>query len=100
MPYHIPVQKKQLEALCTKWQVRELSFFGSVLRDDFSASSDVDVLVSFYPEASWTVWDLMTMKEELETLFGRTVDLVEKESLRNPWRKHAILTTHEVVYAA
>lgn len=40
------------------------------------------------------------MKEELENLFGRPVDLIEKEALRNPWRKREILRTHEVIYAA
>jgi len=42
----------------------------------------------------------MEMKEELEVLFGRTIDLVEKEALRNPWRKREILNTYKVVYAA
>jgi predicted nucleotidyltransferase len=45
------------------------------------------------------MWDLMEMKAELEILFGRPVDLVEKEALRNPWRKRRILSTYEVVYA-
>lgn len=43
---------------------------------------------------------LLEMKEELEARYGRQVDLVEKEALRNPWRKYEILRTHEVIYAA
>ncbi|HPO13438.1 MAG TPA: nucleotidyltransferase domain-containing protein [Candidatus Hydrogenedentes bacterium] len=66
----------------------------------FLALSDVDVLITFDPEAGWSLWDLMSMKEELETLFGCTMDLVKKESLRNPWWKQAILSTHELVYPA
>ena len=85
---------------CRKWRVRELAIFGSALRDDFGSESDLDFLVSFVPEAPWSVWDLMQMKEELEILSGRTVDLVEKEALRNPWRKREILSTYEVIYAA
>jgi len=100
MSYSIPIPREQLTAICIKWRVRELSLFGSVLRDDFSPSSDIDVLVSFDPAAAWTLWDLMVMKEELEAIFGRPVDLVEKEALRNPWRKRRILSTYEVVYAA
>jgi predicted nucleotidyltransferase len=101
MRYHgIDIPEGRLSELCQKWKVRELSLFGSVLRDDFSPSSDVDVLVSFDPAASWTLWDLMEMKEELEVIFGRPVDMVEKEALRNPWRKRRILSTYEVVYAA
>ena len=101
MRYHdIDIPENQLAELCRKWKVAELSLFGSILRGDFSPSSDVDVLVSFDPAAPWSLLDLMEMKEQLEILFGRSVDLVEKEALRNPWRKRRILSTYEVVYAA
>ena len=101
MKYHeINIPEHRLFELCRKWKVKELSLFGSILRDDFSPSSDVDVLVSFDPAAPWSLLDLMEMKEQLEVLFGRSVDLVEKEALRNPWRKRRILSTYEVVYAA
>ena len=101
MKYHeIDIPDNRLTELCRKWKVKELSLFGSILRDDFSPSSDVDVLVSFEPTAPWSLLDLMEIKEQLEVLFGRSVDLVEKEALRNPWRKRRILSTYEVVYAA
>jgi len=101
MKYHeIDIPDNRLSELCRKWKVKELSLFGSILRNDFSSSSDVDVLVSFDPAAPWSLWDLMDMKDQLEILFGRPVDLVEKEALRNPWRKRRILSTYEVVYAA
>jgi predicted nucleotidyltransferase len=60
----------------------------------------VDVLVSFVPEARWSLWDLTEMQQELEAIFGRSVDLVENGTLRNPFRRQAILSTKEVVYAA
>ena len=101
MKYHeIDIPESQLAELCRKWKVTEMSLFGSILRDDFGPDSDVDVLVVFQPDAPWSMWDLMDMKAELEALFGRAVDLVEKEALRNPWRKRRILGTYEVVYAA
>ena len=101
MNYHgIEIAEDKLTELCQKWKVTELSLFGSILRDDFGPDSDVDVLVVFDPHAPWSAWDLMDMKEELEVLFGRSVDLVEKEAMRNPWRKRRILSTYEVVYAA
>jgi predicted nucleotidyltransferase len=101
MKYHgIDIPEDQLAELCRKWEVRELSLFGSILREDFSPSSDVDVLVSFDPAAPWSLLELMEMKEQLEVLLGRSVDLVEKEALRNPWRKRQILRTYKVVYAA
>ncbi|HPA47858.1 MAG TPA: nucleotidyltransferase family protein [bacterium] len=96
----VELDQDVLAACCRKWRVRELSIFGSALRDDFGPESDLDFLVSFDSAASWSLWDLMDMKEELETLFGRPVDLVEKEALRNPYRKREILGTCEVLYAA
>lgn len=89
-----------LAAFCRRWKVRELALFGSVLRDDFSPASDIDVLVSFDDDAPWSLWDLTTMQDELSSLLGRQVDLVEREGLRNPFRRDRILKTRRVVYAA
>ena len=90
----------QIEAFCQKWRVREFSLFGSVLRDDFHPDSDVDVLVVFEEDVPWSLWDLSDMRDELKLLLGREVNLVEKSALRNPYRKRAILSSYEVVYAA
>lgn len=97
---HIQLDRDVLVAFCQKWQIRELSIFGSALRDDFGVESDLDFLVSFEPEAPWDLFDLITMRQELSQTFGRSVDLVEKEALRNPWRRDEILRTREVLYAA
>ena len=90
----------QIAAFCQKWKITELAVFGSVLRDDFRPESDVDVLVSFTDDAHWSLYDWVDMQEELKGMFGRDVDLVEKKSLHNPFRRHAILTTKQVIYAA
>ena len=95
-----PLPRKKIEAFCRRWQVRELALFGSVLRDDFSLESDVDVLVTFDPEAHRSLFDLVEMRDELETLVGRRVDLVSRGGLRNPFRRREILSTREVLYAA
>ncbi len=101
MKYHeIDISESQLAELCRKWKVTELSLFGSILRDDFGPDSDIDVLVVFQPDAPWSLWDLLDMREELQDLFGRTIDLVEKEALRNPFRRYEILKNHKVLYAA
>ena len=101
MKYHeINISDSRLAELCRKWKVTELSLFGSILRDDFGPDSDVDVLVVFQPDAPWSLWDLLDMREELKNLFGRPVDLVEKEALRNPFRRYEILRNHKVLYAA
>jgi hypothetical protein len=100
MNAQVQLDRDALAAFCRKWRIRELSIFGSALRDDFGPDSDVDVLVSFEPEAPLDIDRLLDMKEEMETRFGRPVDIVEKEALRNPWRKYEILRTREVIYAA
>jgi uncharacterized protein len=100
MVAHIELSDKDLKTFCQKWKVRELSLFGSVITAGFRADSDVDVLVEFVPRAGWSLWDLISMKDELETLLGRKVDLVEKGSVRNPFRKHFILGQREIVYAS
>jgi predicted nucleotidyltransferase len=92
------ISNAELSAFCRRWKVQELALFGSILRDDFSPASDIDVLVSFASDAPWSLWDLTTMRDELGALFGRRVDLVEREGLRNPFRRNRILTTRKVVY--
>lgn len=68
-----------------------------MLRDDFRPDSDVDVLVEFEPDRvpGWAFFDL---QDELEKLFGRKVDLITKGSLQNPFRRHEILKTQQVIY--
>ena len=90
---------KEIVAFCQRWQVTELAIFGSALRDDFNAFSDIDVLVSFADTAEITLLDLAQMQIELERLFERPVDLVEKAALRNPYRRREILATAQVMYA-
>lgn len=96
----IALPLERLAGFCRKWKLQELALFGSVLREDFSPESDVDVLVTFSPEARWSLFEFVDMKEELENLFGREVDLVSRGGLRNPFRRHEILSTRQVVYAA
>ena len=95
---NVEIPTASLESFCHKWRVRELSLFGSVLRDDFGPESDVDVLVSFSDGTPWSLWDLTAMGDELAAMVGRPVDLVEKEGLRNPFRRHTILRTRKVIY--
>jgi predicted nucleotidyltransferase len=89
-----------IDDFCRRWNLRELSLFGSVLRDDFGPDNDVDVLVSFLPGHGMTLESYMEMRDELQRIFGRDVDLVEKRLVRNPFRRHEILTTRRILYAA
>lgn len=99
----IDVPKERIAAFCRKWKIAELALFGSVLREDFRPDSDVDVLVTFSSGSDWGVEDLLDMKEELEALFRRRVDLIEKrlvEESRNYIRRKHILSHMETLYAA
>ena len=96
----IPASKKRLDDFCRKWKVAELSVFGSVLRNDFRPDSDVDLLVTFAFDAQWTLYDWTEMIDELREIFGRKVDLLSLQALRNPFRRHEILKTREILYAA
>jgi predicted nucleotidyltransferase len=96
----VAIDPDRLREFCRRWQVKEFSLFGSVLREDFRLDSDIDVLVGFAPAAPWSLWDLSVMRAELERLLGRKVDLLEKKGLRNPFLRHAVLTSRRILYAA
>ena len=100
-PVQINIPNDKIVQFCRKWKVTELALFGSVLREGFRPDSDVDVLVTFSPDAEWGYDHLLDMKEELEAIFGRAVDLVEKrlvEESPNYIRRKHILTNMEKVY--
>jgi uncharacterized protein len=64
----IVLEPDALRAFCQRWQINELSLFGSVLREDFGPDSDIDVLVSFAEDAPWSLMDEVEMVDELEVI--------------------------------
>ena len=86
--------------ICKKYFISELSIFGSSIRDDFTDKSDVDILVSFIINSKITLFDIIELENEFKNILGREVDVVEKESLKNPIRKNKILESREIIYAA
>ena len=94
------IPRKKIAEFCKRWSITEFSVFGSALRDDFRPDSDVDVLVSIDPKARIGLFEIAQMQIELENMFKRSVDLVEKEGLRNPYRRSEILKTAQVIYAS
>ena len=96
----IDIPKEKIAEFCRQRRIKEFALFGSALREDFGSKSDVDVLIEFAEEADWSLYDWVDMIDELKDLFGRDVDLVSKQGLRNPFRRHSILKSREVVYAA
>ena len=103
MNLRISTSRERIAEFCERWKIVEFSFFGSVLRQDFKPSSDVDVLVRFASDAEWSLFDLVSMQEELNVILNRPADLVSRAGLeqsRNFIRKQAILGEAELYYAA
>jgi uncharacterized protein len=97
------VTQAQIAAFCGKWKISQFELFGSVLRDDFDAESDIDVLVVFAPDAKFSLFSLVTAEEELKALVGRRVDLVERRAIEESpnWiRRRSILDSTRLIYAA
>ena len=100
LPDRLDVYRDRLAVFCEKWSVSELAVFGSFLKEDARPDSDIDILFSFDRKAHRDLFDLVTMRDELMVIFGRAVDLIEKEGMRNPFRRAAILKDCRVIYAA
>lgn len=96
---NIVIPKKELSDFCHRYKVQKLALFGSVLGNNFSADSDVDVLVSFKPDARIGFITLSRMQRELAELFKRPVDLVPLDGLK-PVIRESILSNIEEIYAA
>jgi len=99
----LEVAPEALEAFCRKWHIARLEVFGSVLREDFGSSSDIDFLASFEPEGGPTGLDWFQIKEELAELVGRKVDLLDRrlvERSRNLYRRQHILREATTVHGS
>jgi uncharacterized protein len=99
----IALDEARLQAFCDRWRVARLELFGSVVRDGFRPDSDVDVLITFRPDADWGLLDHAAMEEELAILFGRPVDLLSRRAVErsaNHLRRASILQSAEPLFAA
>ncbi len=102
MNARIDIPSDEIAAFCKRWQITELALFGSVLRDDFSPDSDIDVLVEFEPGRTPGL-RFVSMSMELSELFGMPVDVLTRSSVErspNYLRRKAILDSAEVIYTA
>ena len=99
MSLRIELDRERIAEFCLRNHIVRLSLFGSVLREDFSPDSDVDVLVQFAPGAVVTLLDMVTMEDELAEMIGRKVDLRTPEDLSRYFRAN-VLATAVVQYAA
>jgi uncharacterized protein len=100
----IEIDKDQLRDFCRRWRVTEFALFGSAVRpDEFRMDSDVDVMVTFAEDTRWTLLHMVDMKEQLEALFGRPVDLLTRrgvERSHNRFRRESILDSAVVLDVA
>jgi len=91
----------QIQDFCQRWHITEFALFGSVLRDDFRPDSDIDILVRFSPSFRRGLEETLQMRQELQTLFNRKVDLIDKTAIErseNWLRRKNILESARAIY--
>jgi predicted nucleotidyltransferase len=99
----IEIPRDKIAAFCGSWGIAELSLFGSALRGDFRPESDIDLLVRFLPGEEYGLLAFSRMRGELETIFGRPVDLVAEKAVErseNRIKRRHILETKVVIHAS
>lgn len=97
----INLPMEAIAQFCDRWQVTEFALFGSVLRDDFRPDSDIDILITFAPEAKRGLTETMQMRDQLQAIFDRKVDLIVKAAIErseNWLRRKNILESAQTIY--
>jgi uncharacterized protein len=99
----IAIDRNRIGEFCRKWKITEFALFGSVLRDDFRPDSDVDVLLTFAPEARIGL-EIVDIHDELSAIFGRKVDILTRRSVEHSsnylFRDAVLREAHVVLRAA
>ncbi|MDA1348819.1 MAG: nucleotidyltransferase family protein [Chloroflexi bacterium] len=98
MALNIQIPQREIQTFCRQRHIRYLALFGSVLRDDFTPESDVDVLVEFEPGHTPGL-EFITLQDELSELLGRKVDLNTPDCLSTYYRDE-VLGEAETLYVA
>jgi len=100
-PASIQSVRPAIAAVCQANGVKRLEMFGSFSRGDLMRESDVDFIVEFADPLRAGVFDrYLTVRQELESIFGRNVDLVEKSAIQNPILQREIAKDRILVYAS
>lgn len=91
--------KKKIELLCETHQVEKLYLFGSAINDNFNDTSDIDFLVKFktFDLKDYFI-NYLDLKEQLKNLFEREIDLVEEQTLKNPYLINSINKNKSLIY--
>jgi predicted nucleotidyltransferase len=96
------LELKDIALFCKRWKIRQFAVFGSILRDDFKPESDVDILVTFSQNAEWGLFDHIQIRNELESMLNRKVDLVTRRALeqtQNQILRDRILNSAKVIFS-
>lgn len=97
----LAIEEARLADFCRRWKITQLSVFGSARGADFGPDSDVDFLVTFAADADWSLFDHVTMENELSDLVGRRADLISRKAVEasSNWiRREAILKGAEPLF--
>ncbi len=95
------LSKSEIEGFCKRWHIIKLEIFGSAVRDDFSDTSDIDLLVEFDPSYQRTLSDQIKIQAEIEEIFLRPVDLIVRKTIQNspnPYKRSSILSSAKEIY--
>jgi hypothetical protein len=100
----VPLPMDRVAEICRKWRITRVEVFGSVLRDDWDPdSSDIDLLVTFAPDADVSFFTLVDMEDDFAAALGRKTDVVPRRAIErsdNPYRRREILGSARVIYDA
>ncbi len=102
IPISLGVGEEKIADFCRRWRVKQLAIFGSAVRGSLRPDSDLDLLVTFAPDADWSMFDHYRMENELVELFAREVDLISRQAVEeNPnWIcREEILNSAREIYA-
>ena len=90
---------RKIVSLCKRYKVNRLFVFGSVLTDRFNDESDIDLVVDFKKDEVEDYFNnYFDFKYSLQDLFGRNVDLVEEQSIKNPYFRKSVDSTKQLIY--
>lgn len=95
------INPQKLQEFCQKAKISELCLFGSILRDDFTPDSDIDIIVTFNPDITMSLLQFVDLEYQLQDLLKRPVDLVEKTTVEKDFnwiRRQEILNNYQVIY--
>lgn len=99
----LKISQDELNCICKKYFIKELSLFGSVNTDKFDGETDIDLLVAFEDNTNYSLFDIVRIQESFMEFFKRPVDLVSKKAIqksRNAYRRESILNNAKVIYVS